>query len=184
VPVIPTKLGGLGQLINNAPLLLERLAGVTERISELLSDDNQKSIRNILANTDRLTGSMADASPELKPTIAELRQTLSQASTTLASFEKVAGSADRLLNEDVQATVRSLHTSLAAVQTAANQLDATLKDAQPAARQLSESTLPAAEAAIRDLRATSRALRDVTEKIDNQGAGALIGGPKLPEYKP
>ena len=184
VPVIPTKLGGLGQLINNAPLLLERLAGVTERISELLSDDNQKSIRNILANTDRLTGSMADASPELKPTIAELRQTLSQASTTLASFEKVAGSADRLLNEDGQDTVRSLRTSLAAVQSAANQLDATLKDAQPAARQLSESTLPAAEAAIRDLRATSRALRDVTEKIDNQGAGALIGGPKLPDYKP
>lgn len=184
VPVIPTKLGGLGQLINNAPLLLERLAGVTERINELLSDDNQKSIRNILANTDRLTGSMADASPELKPTIAELRQTLSQASTTLASFEKVAGSADRLLNEDGQATVRSLRTSLAAVQTAAEQLDATLKDAQPAARQLSESTLPAAEAAIRDLRATSRALRDVTEKIDNQGAGALIGGPKLPDYKP
>ena len=37
---------------------------------------------------------------------------------------------------------------------------------------------------MRDVRATSKALRSVTEKIDNQGAGALLGGPKLPDYKP
>ena len=63
-------------------------------------------------------------------------------------------------------------------------MQATLGDARPAARQLSESTLPAAEAAIRDLRATTRALRNVTEKVDDGGAGALIGGGKLPDYKP
>ena len=42
----------------------------------------------------------------------------------------------------------------------------------------------AAEATLRDLRATSKALRQVTEKIENQGAGALLGGPKLPDYEP
>jgi phospholipid/cholesterol/gamma-HCH transport system substrate-binding protein len=51
-------------------------------------------------------------------------------------------------------------------------------------RQISDSTLPAAEAAIRDLRATSHALRRVTEKLDERGAGAVIGGEKLPDYKP
>ena len=67
---------------------------------------------------------------------------------------------------------------------AANQLEGTLGDARPAVRQISGSTLPEAEAAIRDLRATTRALRQVTEKIDEQGAGALVGGSKLPDYKP
>ena len=57
-------------------------------------------------------------------------------------------------------------------------------DARPAARQLSESTLPTAEATLKDLRETSRALRAVTEKIESQGAGGLIGGQKLPDYKP
>ena len=37
---------------------------------------------------------------------------------------------------------------------------------------------------LRDLRATSQALRNVTEKIDDQGAGSLLGGAKLPDYKP
>ncbi len=36
----------------------------------------------------------------------------------------------------------------------------------------------------RDLRSATRSLNDVIEKIDDQGAGALIGGPKLPDYKP
>jgi phospholipid/cholesterol/gamma-HCH transport system substrate-binding protein len=49
---------------------------------------------------------------------------------------------------------------------------------------LSESTLPAAEAAIKDLKATTKSLREVTERINSQGAGGLIGGPKLPDYKP
>ncbi|MFM5886152.1 MAG: MCE family protein, partial [Novosphingobium sp.] len=69
-------------------------------------------------------------------------------------------------------------------QGAADELKSTLGEARPAARQLNERTLPAAEAAIRDLRATSRALRDVTEKIDEKGAGGLLGGDKLPDYKP
>jgi phospholipid/cholesterol/gamma-HCH transport system substrate-binding protein len=33
VPVIPTKRGGLGELLNSAPVLLERLATLTERLT-------------------------------------------------------------------------------------------------------------------------------------------------------
>jgi phospholipid/cholesterol/gamma-HCH transport system substrate-binding protein len=65
-----------------------------------------------------------------------------------------------------------------------DELKGTLGDARPAARQLSQSTLPAAEATLRDLRSATRALRNVTEKIDDGGAGSLLGSPKLPEYKP
>jgi phospholipid/cholesterol/gamma-HCH transport system substrate-binding protein len=36
---------------------------------------------------------------------------------------------------------------------------------------------------VRDLRAMSESLNSVASKIDQQGAGALIGGPKLPDYK-
>jgi phospholipid/cholesterol/gamma-HCH transport system substrate-binding protein len=77
-----------------------------------------------------------------------------------------------------------LRQTLASAQGAMAQLNRTLESAQPALNQVSTSTIPTAEAAIRDLRATTRALRNVTEKIDEQGAGALLGGQKLPEYEP
>jgi phospholipid/cholesterol/gamma-HCH transport system substrate-binding protein len=63
-------------------------------------------------------------------------------------------------------------------------LDKTLAEARPAMRRASDTTLPATEAAIRELRETSRSLRAVVERLDEGGAGALIQGNKLPDYKP
>lgn len=183
-PVIPTKRGGLGALLNNAPLLLERLATLSERLTLLLSDKNQKSIENILSNTDRMTANLADAAPQIERTLAELQVTLGQASTTLAAFEQTANSANALLANEGQPLARQLRETLSSAKQAADALKATAADARPAARELSASTLPAAEAAIRDLRETSRALREITQKIDDQGAGALFGKSKLPDYKP
>ncbi len=184
VPVIPTKPGALGQILNNAPLLLERLATLTERLTLLLSDENQASISGILANTERLTDNVADASPQLERTMAEMQATLRQANMSLAAFESTMKSTDALLSRDGSSLATQLRETLKSAKQAADSLAMMVTDVRPAARQLSESTLPAAEATIRDLRAASEALRKVTEKLDDQGAGAVLGGSKLPDYKP
>ena len=184
VPVIPTKPGGLGELLANAPLLLERLATLTERLTMMLSDKNQASISGILDNTNRMTADLAQATPQVQRTLSELQVTLREASEALDQFEKVMGSTDKLLNNEGQSLAAQLRTTLKSADSAAQSLSATLNDARPAARQLSESTLPTAEATLKDLRETSRALRAVTEKSESKGAGGLIGGQKLPDYKP
>lgn len=184
VPVIPTRRSGLGEILSNAPLLLERLATLTENLNNFLSEDNRRSITGILANTDRLTANLADTTPQVKATLAELQATLRQASATLAGFERVAGSADNMLKEDGNSLAHDLREALKSAKLAADGLTATLNDARPATRQLTETTIPSAEATLRELRATSRALRNVTERIDEQGAGALVGAPRLPDYKP
>ncbi|MFN2098662.1 MlaD family protein [Altererythrobacter sp. MF3-039] len=184
VPVIPPKPGGLGELLSNAPLLLERLATLTERLTEMLSDRNQGEIAGILANTNQMTAALADAAPQVERTMAELQITLRESSEALDQFEKVMASTDQILNEDGQALSRQMRETLKSADQAAKSLSATLEDTRPAARQLSESTLPAADAALRDLKATSAALRNVTERLENQGAGAVLSGPALPDYKP
>jgi phospholipid/cholesterol/gamma-HCH transport system substrate-binding protein len=184
VPVIPTKPGGLGELLANAPLLLERLATLTERMTMLLSDKNQASFAGILDNTNRMTAELAQASPQVQRTMAELQVTLREASEALDQFDRTMASADGLINNEGQSLAAQLRTTLKSAGAASDSLSRTLDDARPAARQLSESTLPAAEATLRDLRETSRALRAVTEKIESQGAGGLLGGQKLPDYKP
>jgi phospholipid/cholesterol/gamma-HCH transport system substrate-binding protein len=183
-PVIPTKRGGLGAILNSAPLLLDRLATLSERLNNLLSDENQLQFRGILANTNRMTGHLANASPEVKTAITDLQTTLKQATATLASVDKAAGSANTLLGNQPGSIGRELTTTLRAAQGAVDELKATLADARPAARQLSASTLPEADAALRELRAATKSIRSISEKIDEQGAGALTGGSQLPDYKP
>lgn len=184
VPIIPPKPGGFGEILANAPLLLERLATLTERMTQLLSDRNQEELSGILANTNRLSDNLANASPQIERTMLELQVTLRESSEALDQFEKVTASTDRLLNQEGAQLADQLRATLRSASGAAAQLDKTLQEVQPATKQLTESTLPAVEATMVDLRATSKALRSVTEKIDNQGAGALLGGPKLPDYKP
>jgi phospholipid/cholesterol/gamma-HCH transport system substrate-binding protein len=184
VPVIPTKRGGLGELLSNAPLLLERLATLTERLNAMLSDKNQASIAGILANTNKMTADISEATPEVRATMREMQGTLHQATATLNSFERVAGKADNLLGDQGDSLARDLRATLQSTRNAAAAIEGTLTAARPAVGQLTATTLPEVEAAIRDLRSTTRALRNVTEKIDEQGAGALVGGSKLPDYKP
>lgn len=184
VPVIPTKRGGLGEILSNAPLLMERLATLTENLNQLLSDENRRSVTGILHNTDKMTRDLSAATPEVRKTLTELQGTLGQATQTLAAFQGVAGKADALLGTEGNSLAGQLRQTLASAQKSMDQLNATMAHAQPALDQVSQQTLPAAEAAIRDLRATSKALRNVTEKIDEQGAGALLKGDKLPDYKP
>jgi len=103
---------------------------------------------------------------------------------TLDAVEKVAVSSSALLDKEGSPLAEELRGTLKSANSALASLAATLEDTRPAARQLRTTTLPSAEATLEDLRATSRALRAVTEKLESEGAGALVGGTSLPDYKP
>jgi phospholipid/cholesterol/gamma-HCH transport system substrate-binding protein len=184
VPEIQPKAGGLGAILSSAPQLLDSLTTLTDRLTELLNPENEHSMGNILKNTDRMTRNLADASPRVDRVLAQLDVTLAQADATLAQFQKTLGSADTMLNKEGPSLAGQMRETLASAKKAADTLQATLDDTRPAARELSQSTLPAAESALRDLKRTTASLRQMTESIQNQGAGSLLKGQQLPDYKP
>lgn len=184
VPVIPPAGGAIDEILSSAPLLLERLATLTDRLSRVLDDDNQNSIAGILRNTNAISAELAAASPEVRRTMAELQGTLAQSTLTLAAFKDTLDSADSLLENEGQPLAADLRATLASARQAADALRATLAQVEPVSRQLTEDTLPAAEATMRDLRRTSETLRDLTETLESEGAGSLLSSRPLPEYEP
>ncbi|MEM7665994.1 MAG: MlaD family protein [Pseudomonadota bacterium] len=183
-PVIPPKDGGINALLNNAPLLLERLSTLTENLNLLLGPRNQQEISGILRNTNRLSEELASVAPRLDGTFTDLQLALKEAAEALDAFERASESTDRLINEEGPAISAELRGTLQSANAAAASLAATLEDVRPAARAINETTLPAAEATLQDLRATSRSLRAISEKLESEGVGALVGGNALPDYEP
>jgi phospholipid/cholesterol/gamma-HCH transport system substrate-binding protein len=184
VPVIPTKPGALGQLLNSAPELLERVSTLTERLTELVSDRNQASIAGILDNMEEISRSLADRGPEIAATLAEARITLRQAGDAAEQIGRLADSTDRLMNQEGRPLVRDLRSTIRAAETSLDNLNNVLGEARPGIQTLTGKTLPEVSQLVRDLRATSQSLRAVTEKVEQQGASSLIGGSKLPDYEP
>lgn len=183
-PVIPTQRGGLGALLNSAPQLLERLSTLTERLTLMLSDKNQKSIEGILSNVQRLSGDLADRGPEIAATLAETRLAIRQAGDAAEEFGKLAGTTNQLMDEQGKPLVAELRETVARTRQSMDTLDAVLNDARPGVQAFSKQTLPEVGLLVRDLREMSEALSGVAEKINQGGAGSLVSSPKLPDYKP
>lgn len=182
-PVIPPGSGGFGQIVANAPVLLERLATLTEQLNVILGPENQREINTILQNSSRLTAGLADATPVLVQNLEDFRTTMDEFNQALNSIERLTDTTTEFVNNDAQALSSELRETLAAANQAATALAATLEETQPAARQLRNGTLPAAEATMQELRATSRSLRAITERLEAEGVGSLIEGQALPDYE-
>lgn len=183
-PIIPTKPGALGELLNNAPLLLERLSTLTERLSNLLSDKNQESFGAILTNVQTLSGSLAASGPELQATIAQSRETLAKAGAAADQLSALAGNANGLLDGEGKALVAELKKTLSSANSSLATIDHAFKNTEPAFNTLAEQTLPEVNQLTRDLRQVSQSLKSITDKLDQDGAASLIGSPALPDYDP
>jgi phospholipid/cholesterol/gamma-HCH transport system substrate-binding protein len=184
VPVIPTKPGALGQLLNSAPELLERVSTLTERLTELLSDRNQASIAAILDNVETISRSIADRSPEIAAALADARVAIRQAGDAVEKIGNLAGTTDQLLNDEGRPLISDLRTTVRSAQASMDNLNAVLGDARPGVQALSKQTIPEVGRLVHDLRETTEALRSITGKIDQQGAASILSSPKLPDYEP
>ncbi len=184
VPVIPTKPGALGELLNSAPKLLERITTLTERLTELLNDKNQASITGILANVDKLSKALADRGPEIAQTLAETRVAVKQAGDAAQKIGALAETTNGMMNSDVKPAMQNLNKAVASAQRSMDTLDQVLTDAKPGVKSFSTQTIPEVSQLVSDLTEMSRALTAVANRLNSGGAGAVLGGGKLPEYKP
>ncbi len=164
--------------------MVERLATLTDRLTTLLSDKNQKSISGILSNADRLTGSLADQAPGLKALMEESRIAIRNAGLTAEKLGLVADSTNDFLTNNGQPVAKNLATTLDSASRSLLALEGVLKNAQPAAERLSSKTLPEVEQLVEDMQALTKSMTAVTERLDQGGAGSLLAAPALPDYKP
>jgi phospholipid/cholesterol/gamma-HCH transport system substrate-binding protein len=183
VPVIPTKTGGIGAILNSAPQLLERLSVLTERLTGLLTDRNQASIAGILENTNRLSDALADRGPEIAATLAQTRIAIEQAGNAAESIGQLAQTTNGVLADDVRPAMQNLNRAITSAQQSADALNTAIGDARPGLQAFSKQTIPEVGLLVRDLRVMSQSLASVAEKVDQGGVSSLAGSPKLPDYE-
>lgn len=182
-PVIPTKPGALGELLSSAPELLNRISALTERLTLLLDDKNQKSISGILAHVDRLSGDLADRGPEIAAAVVQLKATMEQAGNAAQRVGDLAETTNGVMASEVRPAMANLNKATTAARHTMESLDAAITDARPGIKAFSTQTIPQINQLARNLAEMSESLNAISAKLDRGGAGAVLGGAKLPDYK-
>ncbi|HYD30384.1 MAG TPA: MlaD family protein [Azospirillaceae bacterium] len=184
VPVIRSRPSALAELADVAPQVLNRAAELADRLSVLLSEQNQERISGILANVERLTGDASVAAADARK--------------AMLALEQLAGDArgyTRALAESADQTLVQTRRTLAEAQDAANGFQQLARTANRAAEQLNgligENRGPIrdfSEAGLYDLTLLVGELRDlagtlsrVTTRIERDPAGFFLGGARRGE---
>lgn len=184
VPVIPTKPGALGELLSTAPELIARLSTLTLRLSEVLNDRNQASITGILKNSEQVTRAFAGRADEIAATLAEARVAVRELGVAATKFAALADSGSKLIDEDGRPLIANLRAATQRANATLAALEGVAKDAQPVMQTVNQQTLPEIGQLIRELRDVTTNLGAISAKLDEDPAGALVGGRKLPDYDP
>ena len=183
-PVIPASTGGLGALLNSAPELIDRIQRLTERLTEMLSDDNQQSISRILDNVEKTTDVLAERAPDLADAIADARIAARNAGIAAQRVGILADNTSQLVNEEGKPAAQDLRKAIASLQRTTDNLDAMISDARPGIQNFSKQTLPEANQLVRDLRELSESLSGFSQRLEQGGIGGSLGPQPLPDYKP
>jgi phospholipid/cholesterol/gamma-HCH transport system substrate-binding protein len=183
-PVIPATSGGISALLNSAPELIDRIQRLTERLTELLSDQNQNSISDILENIDVTTQQLRAHAPELGETIAEIKIASHNAGLAANNVAALTDNTNRLVNEQGRPAMENLNKAIVSARQAADNLDSMITDARPGVQNFTKSTLPEANKLVHDLRTLSNSLEQISNRVNQQGIGGALGPEKLPDYKP
>ncbi|MBN9546466.1 MAG: MCE family protein [Alphaproteobacteria bacterium] len=121
-PVIRAKQSTLQQLEQSAPEVVAKLNIAVTRLNDVLSDQNRKSLTNVLNNLDQTTSAIAKRSADIDATIknanattanlrdasADLKPTLERVDTTVKKFDKVADDADAILKGEALSQLSNL----------------------------------------------------------------------------
>ncbi len=184
VPLIPPRGGGLNDLLATAPMVLSNVSRLTERLNDVLKDENRAALAGILKNTDVATAALAKGAPDLAAALTEARTTMVQATATLQRIEALTQSGQSLVDGEIRPLASDLRRAINRTETTLAKVDALATSAQPGVEMLSSQTVPETTQLIRELRETTSRLGAIAAKLDEDPAGALLGGRRLPEYQP
>ena len=177
IPVIRTEASALQNIADTANRLVARL-------DQVLSEQNIKHVSNTLANIESLTGSLASQREDLRLIIADARVSSAELKSTLSTADNVVKDVDRELANKLPALVGKLDSTLSKLESAATGANSIVNENRAAISSFTNEGLSQVGPTLTELRALTRDLRQVTDKLEGGAAGYLLGRDAPKEFEP
>ena len=183
LPRIIAEPSPISRLLSNGKDLLSNINDLLTNANRMFSPENAERLSLTLEHLQQTTGAVAQQREELRQTIVQFAQLSKQANQTLEQTTALLRSGNHLVDEHGSATVQSAQQAMASLQHATASLDQLLSHNQTA---LGEGLQGLSELgpAIRELRATLANLKGISQRVEANPAGYLLGREQPQEFQP
>jgi phospholipid/cholesterol/gamma-HCH transport system substrate-binding protein len=175
----------LEQVFDSTPVVLNRIAGVLERLGTLLNDENLASINGILDDLEELIDKVGESEPQIRALLTSVTNTADRLRTTSDEFSGLAadmrgavgGIDGRLarLEDQGRSTLEQTAGAASAFRTLANRLDRLVRENQDPIGDFSQSTLYEIRQLVAEMRQLVASGSRISKEFERDPAGYLFG---------
>jgi phospholipid/cholesterol/gamma-HCH transport system substrate-binding protein len=177
VPVIPTT-----------PSALQNIAATADRIvarvDQILSEENVSRVSNTLENLETVTGALALQQRELSELVVAARDAVVSLEATMRTTQGAVERIDREVVTKLPGMVEKLEGALTSLERASGNADALIAENRAPLAEFTQGGLQQVGPTLTELRTLIRDLRRVTNRLDGNPAGYVLGREQPKEFVP
>ena len=182
-PLIVADPSPLNALLENGEDLLTNINNLLLGANQMFSEENTTRISQTLAHLEQTTRVLSEQRGDLGAALSQFASIGEQANATLAQLNELTRNANGLLDEHGKGLLQSAQQSMTALERTTTRLDELLAENQGALNNGMQGFNELAPA-INELRTTLGALRRVTQRLEDNPSGFLLGRDKIEEFTP
>ncbi|MBK5417233.1 MlaD family protein [Pseudomonas sp. TH31] len=183
LPTIVAAPSPIARLLNDSNDLMAGVNTLMHNANQMFSAQNVERISNTLEHLEQTTGTIAEQRGDIRQAMQQLASIGKQASATLEQTTALMRNANGLLNDQGKQmfgsagqAMKSLEQSTATI----NKLLTTNQDSLNSGMQGLNGLAPA----VRELRDTLSSLRAISQRLEANPSGYLLGSDKNKEFTP
>lgn len=183
VPRIIAEQSSMSRLMNNGKDILGNVNELLANANRLFSAENTERLSQTLNNLQLATGAVAEQREDLRHSIQQLALLSKQANQALEQTSTLLRTSNRLLDEHGSDTLNNVEQAMAALHRSSSTIEQLLNNNQAA---LGEGIQGLSEfgPALRELRETLHSLKGISQQVESNPAGFLLGREQPQEFHP
>jgi len=190
-PAIIAEDSAVQKLLASSEDIATTTSQVLVRINQLLSEENTRRVARSLENLERVSSAIAAGDGDIRNLLARtaaaaerLAQVLDRAETMIERLDDGIRRADAGISEQLPPLVEQLRASLGSLQRLSADGERLLAENRGAINDFSQQGLGQVGPLLVELRRLIVDLDRLTERLDSDAPGVLLGRDGLPEYQP
>lgn len=163
-------------LMDSGESLFGSFVEISDRVKQLLDDENQARVRRTLANLEEATQRVSVASKKLEPSLEAMPALIAETKALAGDARASVGKADQLIGS-VNALALKLDRRVDTLSAAVARVDASVGEVGVAARAVGEETMPRVNVLVDGLARDTHALGRVIDNLGEQPQSIVFGTP-------